>query len=404
VHTTLAPVPAANVVGQTPLDLASGYVLGEAEHPPIPAAPDGRIHDVLIETVSAHMRAGRPYRVAFSGGRESSVDLALATRAARLGGFPEPVPVTLRYPGLTTEREVSAQERVVRHLGLADWERVEIHDELELVGPVAQRVLRDVGLLWPAQAHSMFPLMELARGGAFSLMTGANDFFLFWPWASLAAVLRGERRPRPADLGMAAMALAPQGLRAAAARRKGYPPAMPWMRPEAERRARKLMSLRAASVPARFDRAVRAQAGHRCGLAAQRSLRAMAAEAGTELVQVSFEPHMVAAEAAAGGWRGFSSKLSVLELAVGDLLPLREWRGPRPIDFTRVFFGEHTRAFARRWSGQGLDDSLVDAERLRSIWLGDAPDARTAGLMQMAWMHDEGKAQRSAAGPVTAAA
>ena len=39
------------------------------------------------------------------------MDLALATRAARLGGFADPIPVTLRYPNLTTEREVEAQER-----------------------------------------------------------------------------------------------------------------------------------------------------------------------------------------------------------------------------------------------------------------------------------------------------
>ena len=39
-----------------------------------------------------------------------------------------------------------------------------------MVGPIAQRVLRRHGILWPTNVHVQVPLLEAARGG--TLFTG----------------------------------------------------------------------------------------------------------------------------------------------------------------------------------------------------------------------------------------
>lgn len=399
-----APLPGPNPVGQTPLDLASGMMLGTEGRRPRRTRRGPSLRDTLIAAAAAHMRPGRPYFVAFTGGVESTADLAIATRAARTSGCPDPIPLTLRYAALSTPEEVAAQEAVVRQLGLSDWERIEIHDQLELVGPVATRALSELGLFWPPNAFSMLPLMDRARGGSFSVMTGLSDFFGYWRWAPLAEVLGGERRPRRADARLLARALVPPALRSALLRPRTVATRMQWLRPEAHDRVRTLKCRRSEAVALSFERAVRTQTTHRCLRASQRALSALAALAGTTLVQVLFEPQSLAALARAGGRSGFTTKARLLEDALGDLLPSGGGLAPKPVDLRPVFFGAGTRAFADRWSGQGLDESLVDPERLRSIWLGPDPDSRTGGLMQAAWMHDQHVARDVGASPAMVAA
>ena len=67
-----------------------------------------------------------------------------------------------------------------------------------------------------------------------------------------------------------------------------------------------------------------------------------------------------------------------------DLLPADVVGRTSKAYFNRVFFGEESRAFAAEWSGQGLDETLVDADALRGEWLSEIPDFRTALLLQSA--------------------
>ena len=69
----------------------------------------------------------RPPRiVSFSGGRDSSLVLAVVIRVARREGLPLPIPVTVRPAGDADHVEAGWQELVVRDLGLDDWVQVEI--------------------------------------------------------------------------------------------------------------------------------------------------------------------------------------------------------------------------------------------------------------------------------------
>src|SRR5690242_13957500 len=122
--------------------------------PPLPPAGDPR---AALETAVRRARGTGPCFVSFSGGRDSSVVLAAAARAARRDGVEPPIPVTARFTDAPDAEESAWQERVVRHVGARDWIRLEFGDELDAVGPYAQAVLMRHGVLWPFNAHFHTP-------------------------------------------------------------------------------------------------------------------------------------------------------------------------------------------------------------------------------------------------------
>ena len=132
-------VPRRNGAGAAPrplpLDVATGVALGAERRPPelpAPAAPT-----VLAALERAVLPALRrpPCLVSFSGGRDSSAVLAVAAYAAARHGLPAPIPATNRFPGAAEADESAWQERVIAHLGLSDWLRLDLGDELDVVGP-----------------------------------------------------------------------------------------------------------------------------------------------------------------------------------------------------------------------------------------------------------------------------
>jgi hypothetical protein len=376
-----------NPAGLGYLDVACGMPLGwNGRRPSVPRAAT---LDEACELAWTGAFGRGPCYIPFSGGRESSMWLAIGARYARQNGYDDPIPVTLRYPGLASAEELQLQERVVDRLGLADWERVEPDGELDLIGPVATAVLAQTGPLWPPNAYILAPLVEAARDGVFVFASGLIDFFAWWRWAPLAALLTGQRRPGKRDLGLLATALTPAFMRVGAARRHGFPPPMPWLRPEAERRALALLRRRQAEVPIRFDRATVEQITHRCFDGAAGTFDALGEALGVSVVQPLRQPGLVESVAGAGGWRGFGGPGELLQRLCGELLP-RELLARRPApDLTHIFFGDATREFAADWSGAGLDESIVDVAALRRCWLSERPDSRTACLLQYAWLAEQ---------------
>jgi asparagine synthase (glutamine-hydrolysing) len=76
------------------------------EEPREPLARLGReisLDDALFAAIEPALASGKCL-VAFSGGRESSWVLAVATEAARSHGYADPIPVTLRFPDAATSR------------------------------------------------------------------------------------------------------------------------------------------------------------------------------------------------------------------------------------------------------------------------------------------------------------
>lgn len=344
----------------TPLEIATGMPFGAPRRgAPLPAPS---VH--LDAAILPALRRG-PCLVSFSGGRDSSAVLAAATALARREGLPLPVPATLRAPGAAAADEARWQERVVQHLGLEDWIRVEIADELDVIGPYARRVLRAHGLLWPCNVHFHLPLFELARGG--SLLTGIGGDELF-----AAAAAPTWRRQL--------LGLAPRPLRRAVlARREPVPFA--WLTPAARRAATAARAAEAAAEPRRVG----------ARMAWLRGLRYLELSL-PALQRIADDVHVAHPLLYAGLWSavaargGFADRTSGMTALFGDLLPADVLSRRSKAHFDEIFFHRHSRAFARAWDGTGAPEGLIDAEVLREHWLGPEPCAQTFTLLQALWL------------------
>src|SRR5688572_19203566 len=143
-----------------------------------------------------------PCIVAFSGGRDSSAILAVAASLAQREALSAPIPASLRFPGHAETEEAYWQELVIRKLRIRNWERLEIGEELGLLGPVARSALVRHGLLWPSHIHSIVPLLRLARGGAMLTGFGGDEMLGSWAWGPLFGALGGTLAPQARDLKM----------------------------------------------------------------------------------------------------------------------------------------------------------------------------------------------------------
>jgi asparagine synthetase B (glutamine-hydrolysing) len=369
----------------TPLEIASGLPLGfEAEPPPLPVVPDG------VEPLAAFEDAVRaalerpPCVVNFSGGRDSSAVLAVAARIARREGLPSPVPVTLRFSEASGPSEARWQEAVVRFLRLGEWVRLEVGEEIDYVGPVARRLLLRHGVLHPPVTPLFWLPLELARGG--SLLTGLGGDAIAGGWLPphFAQALAGRVRPRPRDLRALAYSLAPKPGRRAAMRFLLTRP--PWLRQRARRAFVRLRAKELASRPVRWDRFLAWEVGQRGSRAFEATLSILAADVDAVVAHPFHDRRFVAALAGAGGARGIGDRTTVMRALFSGDLPddvLARWDKSH---FAFAYFRGHTREFARRWEGGGVDANLVDPEVLRSAWLLKIVDARSALALQAAWL------------------
>jgi asparagine synthetase B (glutamine-hydrolysing) len=350
----------------TPLEIATGLPFGAPSRPaPLPR-PRGTARAALERAILPAL-SRPPCLVSFSGGRDSSTVLAAAAALARREGLPAPVAATLRAPGSARADETAWQERVVEHVGVHDWVRLEVQDELDAIGPHAARVLRRHGLLWPFNIHFHLPLLDLARGGA--LLTGIGGDELF------AAASRPTRRRR-------AFGWAPRPLRRAVLARR-EPVEFPWLTEAARRAATAARAAEGASEPRGVRRRMAWTRGLRYLDLALAAIGGVAADADVELAHPLFDAGLWAIAAAHGG---FADRTEGMQALFGDLLPPEVLARRSKAGFDAVFFNRHSRAFARAWDGSGLPDGLVDAEALRAHWLGEAPTAQTFTLLQALWL------------------
>ena len=91
------------------------------------------------------------------------------------------------FPRRPWTRENEWQEPVIASLGLADWERVELDQDLDLLGSLATGILDRHALYYPANAHSMVPIARLAAGGTFLTGIGGDEVLGEWRWRHRAA-------------------------------------------------------------------------------------------------------------------------------------------------------------------------------------------------------------------------
>ncbi len=368
----------------TPLERASGMAIGS--HP-----VDLETHETpstaraALEQVTTRFLTRAPCVVSFSGGRDSSAVLAVAAHVARREGLPLPIPFTLRFPESPSAEESDWQQLVIDHLGLTDWERADLHDELSILGDVAQRCLTQVGLFWPPNAYIHSPIFAAARGG--TVLTGLDGDGLFgdWRWCHAQAVLHGRVRPRPRDAIRVGVALAPKSARRLAMRRRSaYVPK--WLLPQAGAAYNAFVVGRVVEEPRRWDRRVEWYAQGRALYLTQRNLELIGALDDVEVGHPLLHPEFLAALIREGGAAGFGDRTDAMRHLVGDLLPTEiiERRGKAA--FGEALWSHRARGFAALWAGGGVDQELVDPERLRAAWTGEHPIFHSLTLLNEAWL------------------
>lgn len=379
----------------SPLERGTGSVIGISDVAPLPHNRPERSARDALETVIGRALRRSPCVVSFSGGRDSSSILALATHVARRDGLPLPIPVSLVFPNCNSSHEYEWQDFVVRHLGLPDWCRLSFDDEMDIVGPIATPVLKRHGLLWPFNAFFHVPIFDLATHGA--VLTGVFGDELMgsgWAWHRENQVAQRLSPPRPADLIRVAVSMGPRTGRAAFLRLRNRAqaakaaPRPPWLRPDAFQAVMATQRKATTYETLSFERSVRhALWPLRSRTIGQESMKTIGRDRDSRFVAPFADPVVVSAFIAERGWRMFPSRADAVRSLVGDLLPDRLFTRTTKAWFDGAFFNRHARSFARSWDGSGLDSDYVDIDQLRRVWTEEEePDARTYQLLQRAWL------------------
>jgi asparagine synthase (glutamine-hydrolysing) len=375
----------------TPAEIVWGYVPGLADPLPPPrdesATPRSALERVLAEALRRP-----PCGIAFSGGRDSSLLLALATHVARRDGLPEPVAMTNVFPNAPAADEGAWQEMVVRHIGLQEWCRIPVADELDLIGPRARVHLRAHGVVWPPTIHADGIFFDRLAGG--SLVDGeGGDEVLGVAQHRIASVTAIVRSPRPLRwhrIHAATSAVAPTWVRARQLRRRWQAQPITWLRPAArEAFGHALGSLDAAAQPLSFAESVRLVPRRRAQQLLRHNRRVLGDRSDVDVSSPLLDPEVVHALARDGGRLGRGGRTTVLRHLVPDLLPDAVLARTSKADMRGGYMAGPTRAFAARWDGTGVDPGVVDPGELRRLWLAEGGASATGALLQAAWLAGE---------------
>jgi asparagine synthase (glutamine-hydrolysing) len=370
----------------SPLEFVSGVAVGaQPDALALPNPVPGRSARQAFEAAISRHLVREPCVVSFSGGRDSSAVLAVATSVARREGLPLPVPVTFRFSDVALSNESDWQERIIRHLGLEHWERIDLTTELDLLGDIARHCLTTLGLAWPPNAFLHVPIFRAARSG--TVLTGLDGDGLFgdWRWCHAQAVLHRRVPAHWRDLVRVGFAFSPAPVRQLVMQRQ--PPYLPdWLSAEARHELLSALLRRAAGEPRRWDERVQWHARSRPLWLAMRNLDLIGSTDDVEVAHPLLAPDFLAALAAEGKAAGFGDRTSAMRHLFGDLLPADLVERRTKAVFGGAVWREQAIDFARTWSGVGFDPEVVDAERLRAAWMAEHPVFHSWTLLQAAWM------------------
>jgi asparagine synthase (glutamine-hydrolysing) len=377
-HTSPAPV-------LRPLEVAAGMVWGfdptlTALEPDHSRTPRQALDEVMVEALSHS-----PCVVSFSGGRDSSAVLAVATESARRHGLPLPIPVTMHFPEEASADESDWQALVIEHLGLDDWVKIELRDELDVIGPLSEPLLRTHGLLAPFNSYFHAPVAARAAGGVVLTGVGGDELFTRSPWRRVNELRSGLSAPRPRDIARLAVAYGPKALRARAIGRQFESPR--WLTADAAREVLRHLGDMGASEAIDWDRSiVDTWWRSRSRSLGHTALAVVGAAHGTSMQHPLQDTRFLASMATFGGRVGYANRTDAMRALFDDLLPPALLCRPSKAYFRRTFWGPISRSFAAEWDGQHVDHAIVRVERLREIWGEREPHPGSMLLLQSVWL------------------
>jgi asparagine synthase (glutamine-hydrolysing) len=350
-----------------------------------------------IESVLAEALRRPPCLISFSGGRDSSALLATAARVARREGLDLPVPATLLFPQVEDTKEDEWQTTVLRHVGIVDWERIEINDELDAVGPVATEALLRHGLLWPFNTHFHLPIIERAGGGAVVTGFGGDELGRSTASARAERLLLSRRRLHWKELLIVGLAASPAPVRATVHRRRSRADMgeVPWLTPEGARQLAAAFGASEGAIPLGWEAKLRRWIWRgRYYRICQESFRVLGAFHDVSVFHPFVDGRVLDALGHAGGFRGLGDRTGLMRRVFGGLLPDELLERRTKAGFTDPLWTTTARTFAAEWSGGGVDLTLVDPDALRRHWSGDVRNLVSTTLLQTAWLHDHRQATK----------
>lgn len=369
------------------LEVACGLVFGLQPKTDLPAIGSAETPRTTLEDAIRPALQRPPCFVSFSGGRDSSTVLAVATELARREGLLPPIAVTNRFPDARDAHESAWQERVVRHLGVEDWIKIEFTDELDVVGPVATAVLERHGLIWPFNAHFHAPILCKASGGSLLTGVGGDEAFSGSSWPRTVAVLSRGASLEPRDILRLGFAISPQLVRSRVVRGRVPGDLFPWLTEDARRRVVAAWAAEAASEPVRWTSRYGWWRRLRYIAIGMASVDLLAGDENVLSVHPFTDSRFSAALAALPPSRRFVDRTQAMRLLVGDLLPDDVLARDSKASFDQAFWNRHSRSLVGAWNGDGIDESLVDVDALRELWRSGEPNARSFTLLQSIWLH-----------------
>ena len=343
----------------------------------------GRAVDVLADVIG-RLRGDSPCFVAFSGGRDSSAVLAVATRAARAAGIDDPIPVTDRFPGDEGAEESSWQGAVIRHLGLREWIRRDATLDCDLLGDTSTSMLRRYGVVWPPTASSNVQLYGVAKGGVMLTGEGGDAVFGTQRLTSVRRLMEA-RRPSRASLREAMGDLIPRRLRRSS-KREAVDGMFGWLTQKGREEVAELLIRDWIDEPFDWFRSVARDMSGRAGVVGLHNMGVLALDHGTTVGHPLRDPAFVSALAPVCRRLGFTDRTSFMTALFGDLLPRPVLQRVSKATFNNVLFGPCSREFIHSWDGDGADPAVVDVASLRAEWSSDLPSGMTFMLLQQAWI------------------
>ena len=364
------------------LEVHSGLVFGPRRTGVFAPGPSsGASARSELEAILREALEHPPVYVSFSGGRDSSAILALATHVARRDGLLDPVPLTAEYDD-ERSKETDWQELVIGHLGLREWRRFHVSGEVDALGELAVGAMRRHGPFWPPMAHNMLNIAAHASGGTLLTGGGGDELLERWSWRRHS---RDQLRALPLRrrAKWTAFNALPLGARQRVTVRRRGNPELPWLTRAAE--AELVRRARAERRGRSFAESIEIYLGGRYYELLRAALTAFAADNRVRLVEPFYDPRFALAAAREAPAVGFQSRTAAFERFFGDVLPEAVVRRSTKAAFSVSLWGTASRAFAANWDGGGLDPELVDCNALRAAWTREPPDVRALVPLQHAY-------------------
>jgi hypothetical protein len=268
--------------------------------------------------------------------------------------------------------------------------RLSFTDELDAVGPVAQRALTRHGLLWPFNLHFHLPIIEAAAGG--TVITGFGGDELGRSSASLSAERDlARRRVAGTRTGVhLAYRLSPPPVRWARelTRRNGLRSRFPYLTAKA-RLQLQLALVKEHTHPFGWGRLLRHWLWRsRYYQLCRANFEVMASHNDVTMVHPFVEPAVLSSLGESGRYAGFGDRKHLLDALMGDLLPPGFLERTTKGTYSVPLWTNASTDFAASWSGNGLDNSLVDPEAVRATWLTEGRTVMSTSMLQAAWLND----------------